>query len=118
LAGLRGLPRRVYSAALDGEQAARWGSLPEVAALGGAILFLSALAFVLVVCGTWLAGKRIAPPAFELALPLRPVTSRCIWDPLGLWSTVAVVLIVVAYAWPITQLLAHPRFGSPPFKPF
>lgn len=118
VAGLLGLPRRIYSAALDGQQAARWGSLPSVAAAGGIVLFLSALLFVLVASATLVAGRKIAPPSFEFAVPLRPVAARGIWDRLGLWTVVAIVLIVAAYAWPITHLLAHPRFGSPPFQPF
>jgi len=31
---------------------------------------------------------------------------------------VAIALVLLAYAWPIAHLLMHPRFGSPPFKPF
>ena len=49
IAGLRGLPRRVYSAALNGEYGAQWHTLTVVAAVGGTILFLSALSFVVVV---------------------------------------------------------------------
>jgi len=26
--------------------------------------------------------------------------------------------VVAAYAYPLMQLLSHPRFGSPAFKPF
>ncbi len=118
LAGLLGLPRRIYSAALDGQQAARWGSLPMVAAAGGIVLFLSALLYVLVSFATLVAGRKIAPPGFEFSVPMRPVPARGIWDRLGLWTVVAIVLIVAAYAWPIAHLLAHPRFGSPPFQPF
>jgi hypothetical protein len=41
-----------------------------------------------------------------------------IWDRFGLWSLVAAALVLVAYAYPLIQLLAHPRFGSPGFQPF
>jgi cytochrome c oxidase subunit 1 len=118
IAGLRGLPRRVYSASLAGEQGAAWHWLTEVAAVGGVILFLSAVAFVTVVLATWLAGRRIQAPAFEFAVPLVRPTTLGLWDRLGLWTIVAIVLVAVAYGYPLMQLLAHPRFGSPAFKPF
>ena len=119
LAGLRGLPRRVYSAAFDGAPAASsWRGLTQVAAWGGAILFLSSLAFVVVVVATWLTGRRITPPPFEFAVPLQPVAGPTIWDRLGLWTIVAVVLVALAYAYPLAHLLSLDRFGSPPFQPF
>ena len=118
VAGLLGLPRRIYSAALDGQQAARWGSLPKIAAAGGVVLFVSALLFLIVVVATWLAGRKIAPPEISFSVPLRQPAAAGPWDRLGMWSLVAVVLVVVAYAWPIAHLLSHPRFGSPPFQPF
>jgi heme/copper-type cytochrome/quinol oxidase subunit 1 len=118
IAGLRGLPRRVYSAALTGEYGAQWHVLTEVAAAGGVILFVSALAFVTVVCATWIGGKRIPAPAFEFAVPLQRPTALGVWDRFGLWTIVAILLVATAYAYPLIQLLAHPRFGSPAFKPF
>lgn len=118
IAGLRGLPRRVYSASLAGEQGAAWQGLTMVAAVGGGILFLSALAFVTVVLATWISGRRIQAPAFEFAVPLRPATAIGIWDRFGLWTALAVLLIAAAYAYPLIQLLMHPRYGSPAFQPF
>jgi cytochrome c oxidase subunit 1 len=117
VAGLRGLPRRVYSAALNGEHGAEWHGLTRVAAVGAVILFLSAVCFVTVVVATWIAGRKIAAPNFEFASPLRPATYD-IWDRFGMWTVLAVVLVVVAYAYPLIQLLHHARYGSPPFQPF
>jgi cytochrome c oxidase subunit 1 len=118
IAGIRGLPRRVYSAALAGDQGAAWHGLTIMAAIGGAILFLSAMTFVTVVVATWVTGRRIEPPPFEFALPLQPAVSSGVWDRLGMWTVVATVLILLAYAYPLIQLLSHPRFGSPAFQPF
>ena len=118
IAGLRGLPRRVYSAALTGEYGARWHALTVVAAAGGVVLFLSALSFVVVVASTWIGGERIDPPAFEFATPLRPIGGVGVWDRFGMWTVVAVALVIAAYAWPVGHLLMHPRFGSPPYQPF
>jgi cytochrome c oxidase subunit 1 len=117
IAGLRGLPRRVYSASLTGDQGAPWHLLTLVAAYGGMLLFLSALSFLTVVIATWTSGKRIDPPPFEFAVPLRPAAAT-IWDRYGMWTIVAILLVVAAYAYPLAQLLGHPRFGSPGFKPY
>ncbi len=117
VAGLRGLPRRVYSAALNGEYGAEWHGLTMVAAAGAVVLFVSALCFVTVVFATWVAGKKIPAPNFEFASPLRPARLG-IWDRFGMWTVLAVVLVAIAYAYPLIQLLRHPRYGSPPFQPF
>jgi cytochrome c oxidase subunit 1 len=117
IAGLRGLPRRVFSASLTGEQGTEWHGLTVVAALGGVILFLSALAYVTVVAATWIGGKRIEAPAFEFAVPLRPEPAAGVWDRFGLWTVVAALLVAVAYVYPLMQLISHPRFGSPGFQP-
>jgi cytochrome c oxidase subunit 1 len=89
-----------------------------MAAIGGVVLFASALSFVAVVVSTWIAGRRIEPPAFEFAVPLQPETTSGLWDRFGLWTAVAAVLVVVAYAYPLIQLLSHQRYGSPGFQPF
>ncbi len=118
IAGLRGMPRRVFSGTLTGDYGQQWAGLASWAAIGGVILFLSALAFVVVVVATWTTGRRIEPPAFEFAVPLRPVTSMGLWDRYGMWTVVAVILVALAYAYPLLSLLAHQRFGSPPYQPF
>jgi cytochrome c oxidase subunit 1 len=118
IAGMRGLPRRVYSAALAGDQGGAWHTLTFVAAHGGMLLFLSALCFIIVACSTWVGGKRIEPPPFDFAVPLVPATTTGLWDRYGLWTVLAIVLVIAAYAYPLFELLSHPRFGSPAFKPF
>ena len=116
IAGLRGLPRRVYSASLTGDYN-QWHGLSVIAAAGAVVLFTSALAYLIVVVATWLGGRRIEAPQFEFATPLRaPVAG--VWDRLGLWTAIAVVIVIAAYAYPIIHLLSHPRYGSPPYQPF
>jgi cytochrome c oxidase subunit I len=117
IAGLRGLPRRVYSASLTGDYGARWHSLTVIAAAGAVVLFTSAMFYVTIVAATWLAGRRIEAPAFEFASPLRPALPS-IWDRFGMWTSVAVVVILAAYGYPLIRLLAHHRYGSLPYQPF
>jgi len=118
LAGLRGLPRRVYSGALAGDQGAAWQGLTMAAAVGSVVLFVSAMMFVTIVAATWFGGRRIEAPAVEFATALRPPIGGSIWDRFGMWTTVAVILVALAYAYPLAQLLAHTRYGSPGFQPF
>jgi cytochrome c oxidase subunit 1 len=116
IAGLRGLPRRVYSASLTGDYS-QWHALSVVAAVGAIVLFASALCYVIVTAATWLSGEKVAAPGFEFATPLRPAVAG-IWDRFGLWTSIAVVMVIAAYAYPIIHLLMHPRYGSPPYQPF
>lgn len=122
IAGLQGLPRRVYETNYGGAvQTAAWEGLTSVSALGGIVLFASAGFFVLVMLGTLLAGKRIAPEPLEWAESLSAPAEgyrETLWDRLGLWFAVAVVLVILAYAYPLLELFQLERFGSPGFKPF
>jgi cytochrome c oxidase subunit 1 len=118
--GLMGMPRRIYEASFGGAAAALpWKGLTLTSALGGLFLFTSAAFFVMVVLGTWLAGKRREPEPFEWAEPLHPVVAKTTWlDRYGLWTAVAVALVLLAYAYPLWDHLRMTRFGSPGFKPF
>ena len=120
LTGLMGMPRRIYEAGYAGSPvAAHWRVLTDVSALGGVFLFTSAAFFLLVMLGTWLAGKKRVPEPIEWAEPLHPVAARTSWlDRYGLWTAVAVALVLIAYAYPLWAHLRMPRFGSPGFTPF
>jgi cytochrome c oxidase subunit 1 len=119
-AGILGMPRRVYSASYFGsEVATSWALLTQVSAIGGIVLFVSSALWIFVLVITVLGGKRERPPAIEFAEPIvAPTGPPGVWDRLGLWTVVAVVLIVVAYAYPLASLLTLERFGSSPFQPF
>jgi len=117
IAGLRGLPRRVFSSTLGNTYADPWHGLTEIAAVGGVILFLSAALFLIVVSGTFMGRAVVPVTPVQFAQPLEPAVQSS-WDRIGLWTIVAIVLVVLAYGYPLATLLAHPRYGSPPFKPF
>ncbi len=122
IAGLMGLPRRVFTTNFaDATQAEVWRALTSVSALEGVVLFASAGFFVLVMLGTLLAGKRSKQPEIEWAESLGAPDGgfkRGLWDRLGLWFAIAVVLVIIAYAIPLWDLLHLTRYGSPGFKPF
>lgn len=122
LTGLMRLRRRVFSTDYAGAaQAARWQGLTLMSAMGGVVLFVSALCFVAVMAHTLLAGRRTTAArlvwADSLGMPaggFRPT----VWDRLGLWWAVAGVLVVVGYAILVWDILQFTRYGSPGFKPY
>lgn len=122
ITGLMGMPRRVFTDTFNGApQAHAWAGLTELSALGGIILFASAACFVAVIAGTLLAGEKREQPAIEWAESLGTPAGGYragVWDRLGLWFAIAVVLVVIAYAVPLWDLLHLTRYGSPGYKPF
>jgi cytochrome c oxidase subunit 1 len=118
--GLQGMPRRLFETTYQGAAVARqWQGLTTLSAVGGVVLFLSSLCFLAVVVATAFWGRRIEPPPIELAVPLEPPpAARNVWDRFGLWTAVALVLIVAGYAYPLYHLYAMHRFGSIGYQPF
>jgi hypothetical protein len=76
----------------------------------------SCLRFVIVVAATWLSVKKIQAPAFEFSAVRAPIAS--IWGRYGLWTAVAVLIVLPGYAYPIVHLLMQHRYGSAPYQPF
>lgn len=120
IAGLMGMPRRIYTGEFQGAEAARnWIPLVNLSAVGGVILFVSAMLFVGVVIGSMLVSPAGARPPIEYADTVAPLsTAPSIWDRVGLWSALAVVLVVIAYAAPLYHLHTMTRFPSVGFTPF
>jgi len=117
ITGLLGMPRRVYDASYGGHPVTQaWQEWTGMSALGGAILFVSAMSFVLVLVATSLGRERTVPLGFEYAQPLEAPTRGTIWDRFGLWTAIAVLLVILAYAIPIWDILHLERFGSPGFR--
>jgi cytochrome c oxidase subunit I len=119
LTGLMGMPRRVFDPSYGGHPAAgSWQLLTDVSAVGGMVLFASSLFFLLVMLFT-LFGPRVANEPIKFAEALEdPGMKVAYLDRLGVLTAIAVVLVVVAYGYPIWQHLQMPRFGSPGFSPF
>jgi cytochrome c oxidase subunit I len=120
IAGLMGMPRRVYTGEFHGNAAAAaWIPLVNLSAVGGVILFVSAMCYVFVLVGTMFVMPRGALGEIEYAEPMvAPVAGPSIWDRFGLWTAVAVLLILAAYAQPLYHLHTMARFPSRGFSPF
>ncbi|MBI4409303.1 MAG: cbb3-type cytochrome c oxidase subunit I, partial [Gemmatimonadetes bacterium] len=89
--GLMGMPRRVYDASYFGHPAAQaWQQWTGLSAIGGVILFVSAMSFVIVMVATGLGPKREEPEPIEYAETLEPLhRERGVWDRFGLWTALA-----------------------------
>jgi cytochrome c oxidase subunit 1 len=115
-AGLLGSPRRTADVSYFGAQgAATWHPQMVGAAVGGAIIALSVVMFIIVATGTFVANRRAeVRPAFEFAstnedaLETPPVLDR-----LGRWGVVALALAVLAYAGPVAQQIQAHAYLAP-----
>jgi cytochrome c oxidase subunit 1 len=118
ITGVMGMPRRVFDASYGNHPTAlSWQPLTDLSAIGGMMLFVSALFFVLVVLFS-VVGTRVTPDTLEFAESVEPARQAGIFDRLGLWTAAAVILVVVAYGPPIWNHLQTTRFGSAGVAPF
>lgn len=118
--GLAGMPRRIFDATYgDHPVTIGWRQWTGVSALGGVVLFVSAMSFVMVVVATLLGPERTEtrPIAYAEALE-PPLTQRPVWDRFALWGALAALLVAIAYVYPLFRLITMERFGSPGFKPY
>ena len=119
ITGVMGMPRRVYDASYgDHPTALSWKALTDLSAIGGMLLFASALFFVLVMLFTLFGSVREAEQV-DFAEPLEAPGPRALmFDRLGLWTAAAIILVLVAYGPPLWNHLQLARFGSAGFSPF
>jgi cytochrome c oxidase subunit 1 len=119
LTGLMGMPRRVFDPSYGNHATAvSWQWLTNVSAIGGLVLFASALFFVLPMVFTLFGASAPSRP-LEFAEPIEdPGEKWAYLDRLGTVTVLAVIFILIAYGYPIWQHLQMTRFGSPGYSPF
>jgi cytochrome c oxidase subunit 1 len=117
-AGLLGSPRRTADVSYFGAQgAATWHNEMLWAAIGGAIVAVSVLLFIIVATGTYVTNVRTdEKPQFEFA-PARTGDDASSTPPaldrLGRWGVLAIVLAVLAYAGPVAQQIQAHAYLAP-----
>lgn len=118
--GLFGAPRRTAYAGYNGHQVAmQWfdGILSNhvTMAIGGTILFLSAMLLVYIVCNLMffapLAKKPVEMTEFPMAESDTANTPKFL-ENWWLWIGIAILLIVMAYAFPLAEMIQHSPPGS------
>jgi cytochrome c oxidase subunit 1 len=115
-AGILGAPRRTSDVTYFGAAGAQsWHGEMVFAAVGGTLLFISILMFVVVAVGTRLRNEiPDEAPTFEFAeaeaeaLPTPPA-----FEHIGRWAVLAVVLAAAAYAGPIHDQLTQTHYLAP-----
>ena len=121
-AGLAGVPRRVAEPEYRTvTYEAPFGTVSEMQwqiALGGTILFLSLISFLVVIVASWKWGEDVPNPVDDtLPPPLSgPEHSPKILDNMKLWIGIAVVLVLLAYTLPLADMVMDGLFspGAPP----
>ena len=110
--GLQGQWRRVANFNYADPIIATWGPWVIVSLAGGAILLISALMFVSNLASLHRARTPAAArPLYALAVH-PPVRVPAALNGFGLWNALVLVLMIVAYAWPIAQFVANPSPGA------
>jgi len=120
-AGLAGVPRRTsepeYTGFAYDPPFGTMGEMQWQVAIGGTILTIALVMFLVVLVGSWGWGKASDQPVDDtIPAPLSgPEHSPKILDNMKLWTGVAIVLVILAYTFPLYEMvidgLFHP--GAP-----
>lgn len=121
-AGLASIPRRTAEPEYAGFAFdPPFGTVMEMkwqVAIGGVILFISLLMFLVVIMASWRGGERVAKPVDDTIPPALsgPEHSPAILDNMKLWIGLAIVLIIFAYTFPLAEMVMDGLFapGAPP----
>lgn len=120
--GLLDMPRRTaigaapYLQQVTTPVVAEWRAILPLVAVGGTILAISGIAYVLVCVMTAVAGKRVTTvqPDLEFSeAQAGPEHAPALLDRWGVWIVVAVALVLVAYGPTLLDLLATNGLNTP-----
>jgi cytochrome c oxidase subunit 1 len=109
--GLNGQWRRVAHFNYSDPALAWWGPWVVVSLAGGVLLLASAFLFVsnLARLHERQAQPAAPPIAVAYALPLHPLTRvPAALNGFALWNVLVLILLIVAYGWPIAQFAVNP----------
>jgi cytochrome c oxidase subunit 1 len=106
--GLQGQWRRVANFNYDNPIIAGWGPLVDVSLVGGLVLLVSALLFVRNLAALHRGLPAAVPrPLYALAVhPPRQVPAAL--NGFGLWNVLVLVLMLLAYGFPLAQFVITP----------
>lgn len=111
--GLLGSPRRTaYTTYNDHPEALAWMPYHVVMAIGGTILFISLIVLAVALYRLFRQPQGVTEyPIAEAAESAQPTP---LWlERWGMWIGVSAVLILIAYAFPIFDMIVNPAPGAP-----
>lgn len=120
--GLLDMPRRTaigeatYVTQMAAPVVAEWQAILPLVAVGGTILAISGVIYIVVCVMTALAGKRVWAPQPELEFSeaqAGPEHAPALLDRWDIWVIVAVLLVVVAYGPTLLDLLTTNGLNTP-----
>ncbi|MFZ3327653.1 MAG: cbb3-type cytochrome c oxidase subunit I [Methylocella sp.] len=116
ITGLMGQPRRVAVFDYDDPLVARMGPLVVISVIGGLILLLSAILLIFILIRSHF-GERTVEIPLRYALAVNPpahVPSTL--NGFALWNTILLVLMLVAYGYPIGQFALLKPHSVPAYE--
>ena len=92
-----------------------WNPLLLLAALGGVLLWASLLLYFVIVLGTMFGSRKAAQPSeMPVAEALRDPSETPAWlDTWKPWLIVTILLILLSYGPPLTELVRNVDLSSP-----
>lgn len=115
IAGLLGMPRRTYSIMYYPNIPQEWITFSLIAAVGGITLFLAGSVFVSNAGLTIIKGRPTSLNGEGLAIEM-PKNGNVL-DKLSIWISIAAVIIIIGYAFPLLQIYSMGLYPVPPVKP-
>jgi cytochrome c oxidase subunit 1 len=107
--GLQGQWRRVAEFDYSDPVVAGWGPYVIVSFIGGLVLVASALMFVWNLVQLQLGEQRVAAAPVEYAMAVNPPRRiPSVLNGFATWNVVVLVLMVIAYGYPIAQFFVEP----------
>jgi cytochrome c oxidase subunit 1 len=114
--GLRGMPRRTMISQASYFQP-EWSALLPWVGVGGTLLFVSGILYLLNLFLTVTLSQAPAPPVPEFAVSASPPEdSPAVLNRLRPWVITAVIFLVVAYGPTLARLVATSRLNAPGFR--
>ena len=113
IAGLMGQPRRVAAFDYSDPLISRMGPLVIISVIGGLILLISAILLIVILVRSHF-GERTANEPMRYALAVNPpVRVPPALNGFGLWNAILLVLMVLAYGYPIGQFFFLKQHSVP-----
>ncbi len=116
VAGLMGQPRRIATFDYDDPLIAPMGPLVIISVFGGLILLISAILLIVILLRSHLGERTVATPLRYALAVNPPVRVPSSLNGFALWNAIVLVLMVVAYGYPIGQFFFLKQHSVPAFE--